>query len=160
MAGFEFGAGGEGWAVELESGCQYGGFCIVFLCQVDSKTYVSWAGAAAVDEGVDGGGVVDEVHGDGGVGELVAVLGDEVLEVGRDLLGLGVAHALAGAAEVLVAQLGLGGSEDGGREGRGGEDVGAHFCWGLNGLFCFFGVGVYGENIKYVLGLTNKRVYG
>lgn len=92
----------------------------------EGQTHIHGTSATAVDEGVDGSGVIDEIHGDGGVGQLIAVRGDEVLEVGRDLLGLGVAHALPGAALDGMAQLGLGGGEDGGREGRGGDDEGAH----------------------------------
>jgi hypothetical protein len=65
-----------------------------------NATHWLWGGAAAVDEGVDGGGVVDEVGGHGRVGELIGVLSDQVLEVGRNLLCLAVAHALSAAAEV------------------------------------------------------------
>jgi hypothetical protein len=53
-------------------------------------------GAAAVDQLADGVGVVDEVLGEGLVGELLAVLVDEGLEVVGDLLGIRVGHALGG----------------------------------------------------------------
>lgn len=49
---------------------------------------------AGVDEGVDGSAVVDEVDGKTGVGELVAVVGDEHGVVVGDLLRIGGGHAL------------------------------------------------------------------
>jgi hypothetical protein len=116
-------------------------------------THWLWGGAAAVDEGVDRGGVIDEVGGHGRVGELIGVLGDQVLEVGRNLLCLAVAHALSAAGEVqevikacsthfrlairpdssillmLLSQRTkewLWGRKGNSREGRGGNDEGTH----------------------------------
>lgn len=53
-------------------------------------------GAASVDQLADGVGVVDEVDGEGLVGELLAVVVDEGLEVVGNLLCLGVGHAFGG----------------------------------------------------------------
>jgi hypothetical protein len=54
------------------------------------------SGAATVDQLADGVRVVDEVLGEGLVGELVAVVVDEGLEVVGNLLCVGVAHAVGG----------------------------------------------------------------
>lgn len=92
--------------------------------------YSDWAGASRVDELNDGVRVVVEVLGQGSIGEFVAVLGDEVLEIGGDLLGIGVAHTLSSASgHELVAEGGFWRSEDAGREGGGCNDDGAHFDW-------------------------------
>nr|POE87301.1 hypothetical protein CFP56_29890 [Quercus suber] len=70
-------------------------------------------GAATVDEGADGVGVVLEVDGHGLVGEGVAVVGDEGLEVVGDGLGL-----LEGHADIVAVLL----DEGWGGEGADGED--------------------------------------
>jgi hypothetical protein len=54
------------------------------------------SGAAAVDQLADRVGVVDEVLGEGRIGELVAVGVDESLEVVGDLLCIRVGHAVGG----------------------------------------------------------------
>jgi hypothetical protein len=53
-------------------------------------------GAAAVDQLADRVGVVDEIRGEGRVGELVGVCIDKGLEVVGDLLCVGVGHAVGG----------------------------------------------------------------
>ena len=85
-----------------------------------------WAGAAAVDELVDGVRVVGEVGGQRGVGERIAVVGDEVLEVGGDSLGIRIAHACRSTLCQPLAEGDLWRSENAGREYGSCEDVGAH----------------------------------
>ena len=89
------------------------------------KTHRSWAGrATVVDELVDGVRVVGEVGGQGLVGQGIAVRGDEVLEVGGDLLSIGIAHAVGGGTGLDEA---LWEGSDGGDKGRsGGEDERTH----------------------------------
>lgn len=102
--------------------CQHG---LWFLCLLyRGTTHSVWASAARVDELDDGVRVVVEVRGERGDGERVAVLGDEVLEVGGNLLCVGRAHTSRGTTlRELVGEAGL--SEGAGRE-KSCNDVGAH----------------------------------
>jgi len=90
---------------------------------------ILWASAAAVDQGIDRGGVVHEVGREGSLGGRIAVVGDEAGEVGRNRLGLGSAHALAGTAlnELVCEWLGEDASEHGRGRNNGGEGTHSDF---------------------------------
>ena len=88
-------------------------------------TYRGWAvWAAAVDELVNAVGVIGETDGHSLLGER-GVKGqvDEVLEVHRDLLGIGARHAGC----CTRRQVGRGRDGTNGEEGDGGGDEAAHF---------------------------------
>lgn len=99
-----------------------------------SETYWDWSiGATTINQLVDGGGVVGEVDAQSLVGEIIAVVGNEPLEVGSDLCGIRITHAFWGTLRELLAERDLWCSKDCGDQGSGGEDRAAHlayYWWG------------------------------
>ena len=94
-----------------------------------AKTCSLWAGAAAVDELVDRVRVVVEVGRQRRIGERIAVVGNEVLEVGGHTLCIRAAHALGTTGCQSLSEGGLWRSEDAGRKEGSCNDEGAHFDW-------------------------------
>lgn len=128
------------------------------------------AGAAAVDEGRDGGGVVVVVDGQDRVGERVAVVGDEVVEVVGDLLGLGGRHAgVVTLDEGLVGREGKGrsGKRHGREDGGEGTHLGYYWCdvvdcWGEEivatvGIKKAIGLGRMGYRERVTVDTVRKR---
>lgn len=98
------------------------------------ETYGNWAGAAGVNQSGNGVGVVVEASGQGSRGSVVAVVGDQAVEVGCDPLCLIGGHA--GAVTLGVHGHWLRGEEGvrAERERRGSQRQsrdhggGAHYC--------------------------------
>jgi hypothetical protein len=92
------------------------------------RTYFDRAasGAAAVDQLADGVGVVDEVLGEGRVGERVAVVVDEGLEVVGDLRCIIVGHAVGGGLLGAPGRPRCGGCMGSGCDSSKHEDGGTH----------------------------------
>lgn len=82
--------------------------------------------ASTVDQLNDRVRVVDEVGGQGLVGEGIAVGSDEGLEVVGDLARIGVAHAVGGGTPVAPGSGGCGCSECNSCEGENGTHVGGN----------------------------------
>lgn len=95
------------------------------------RTYRHRASAAVVHEDDDGVGVVVEVGREGGLDLRLLVVGQAVLEVLLDLLGLGGRHAdavtLGEVGSAAEDGLGHGIGKGGKRRRRNGEE-GAHLC--------------------------------
>jgi hypothetical protein len=104
-------------------------------------TNVNWASAAAVDEGVDGGGVVNKVLGEVLDGRGVAVVDNALTEVPGDGGGLVVGHAWSLIiARLLLATDDVDGAGNGSNgEQAGGEGEGTHFG-GISCLLLLKGV--------------------
>jgi hypothetical protein len=107
------------------------------------------SGAAAVDQLANRVGVVDEVRGEGRVGELVAVVVDEGLEVVGDFRCIGVGHAVGGGLLGAPGRPRCGGCMGSGCDGSKYEDGGTHV--GENVL-------VFGENLVRKAGGLSERV--
>ena len=98
-------------------------------CFNRAKTYSLWAGAAAVDELVDRVRVVVEVGRQRRIGERIAVVGNEVLEVGGHALCIRAAHALGTTGCQSLSEGGLWRSEDAGHKEGSCNDGGTHVDW-------------------------------